>query len=160
LISFQFSVYQKKKIRIIVNQRIKEEFKMSTLIRKLSSRKLWACIAGVVLGIATAMGADSNTIQTISGAVISAVSLVSYIMAEAKVDAAGAGGNVDISAIIDKVKEAIEKITAAVDTVKSTSDTVSGTNDTKNEENNTVSGTNDTNSAETATTTADTNINN
>ncbi|MCI1959201.1 MAG: hypothetical protein LKJ25_06215 [Clostridia bacterium] len=93
---------------------------MSTVIKKLSSRKLWACIAGVAVGIATALGADSNTIQTISGAVISAVSLITYIRAEAKVDAASAGSTVDISAIADKVKGVIEKTEQAVEAVKST----------------------------------------
>jgi phage shock protein PspC (stress-responsive transcriptional regulator) len=115
---------------------------MSTLTRKLSSRKLWACIAGVVLGIATAMGADNSTIQTVSGAVISAASLVTYIMAEAKVDAAGTGGNVDISAIVDKVKEAIEKITAAVDTVKETDN--KNVNRSNTEKNSTIPKSNDT----------------
>jgi outer membrane murein-binding lipoprotein Lpp len=123
----------------------KEEFYMSTIIKKLSSRKLWACIAGVAVGIATALGADSSTIQTISGAVISAVSLITYIRAEAKIDAAGTRNIAEINAVIDKIKETVEKITAAVDTVKSTNDTVSGTIDTKKEENSTVSGTNDTN---------------
>ncbi|MCI1960238.1 MAG: hypothetical protein LKJ25_11530 [Clostridia bacterium] len=104
---------------------------MRTFIKKLSSRKLWACIAGVAVGIATALGADSSTIQTISGAVISAVSLITYISAEAKIDAAGTGNTAKIDAVIDKIKETIEKITAAVDTVKSTNDTVLGTNDTK-----------------------------
>lgn len=92
---------------------------MSTIIKKLSSRKLWACIAGVVLGIATAVGADNSTIQAISGAVISAVSLITYISAEAKVDAASAG-SVDISAIVDKVKDLIEKTEKAVEDVKDT----------------------------------------
>jgi outer membrane murein-binding lipoprotein Lpp len=90
---------------------------MNTLLRKLSSRKLWACVTGVTVGIATALGADSNTIQTISGAVISAVSLITYISSEAKVDAAGAG-SVDISTITDKVKTVIEKTESAIDAVK------------------------------------------
>jgi outer membrane murein-binding lipoprotein Lpp len=131
---------QKTKILIA-----KEEFYMSTFIKKLSSRKLWACIAGVAVGIATALGADTNTIQTISGAVISVISLITYIMAEAKIDAASAGNTADINAVIDKVKETVEKITVAVDAVKSTNDTVLGTIDTNKEESSTVSGTNDTN---------------
>jgi len=107
-----------------------EDF-MSTLIKKLSSRKLWACIAGVALGIATALGADSSTIQTISGAVISAISLITYIMAEAKVDAASAGSTTDITAIVDKVKEVIEKATAAVTAVQATSDATTETTTTE-----------------------------
>jgi|GEM_PF-966429 len=81
---------------------------MNTLIRKLASRKLWACIAGVTVGIATALGSDSSTIQTISGAVISAVSLVSYISSEAKVDAASVQG-VNIEKLASFIKNTAEK---------------------------------------------------
>jgi outer membrane murein-binding lipoprotein Lpp len=104
---------------------VKEEFNMRTFIKKLSSRKLWACIAGVAVGIATALGADSSTIQTISGAVISAVSLITYIRAEAKIDAAGIGSTAEINAVIDKVKETVEKVTDAVDAVKTQTPTSS-----------------------------------
>lgn len=59
--------------------------------RKLSSRKLWAAVAGVVAGLAMVFGLDENTITTVSGAVVSAASVVAYILAEGKVDAASAG---------------------------------------------------------------------
>ena len=51
--------------------------------RKLSSRKLWAAIAGVVTGLAMVFGLDENTISSVAG------SVVSYIITEGKVDAAG-----------------------------------------------------------------------
>lgn len=55
--------------------------------RKLSSRKLWAAVAGIVTGLAMVFGLDENTISTVAGAVVSVASVVAYIMAEGKVDA-------------------------------------------------------------------------
>ena len=54
---------------------------------KLSSRKLWAAVVGTITGLAMIFGLDENTITTVAGAVVSAASVVSYIMAEGKVDA-------------------------------------------------------------------------
>ena len=55
--------------------------------RKLSSRKLWAAAAGIVTGLAMVFGLDENTITTVAGAVVSAASVVAYVLAEGKVDA-------------------------------------------------------------------------
>ena len=55
--------------------------------RKLSSRKLWAAIAGVVTGLAMVFKLDESTISSIAGAVLSVASVVSYIITEGKVDA-------------------------------------------------------------------------
>ena len=57
--------------------------------RKLSSRKLWAAVAGIVTGLAMVFGLDENTISTVAGSVVSVASVVAYIIAEGKVDAAG-----------------------------------------------------------------------
>lgn len=59
--------------------------------RKLSSRKLWAAVAGIVAGLAMVFGLDEGTISNVAGAVVSAASLVTYIITEGKVDAASAG---------------------------------------------------------------------
>ncbi len=56
--------------------------------RKLSSRKLWAAIAGIVTGLAMVFGLDESTISSVAGAVVSVASVVSYIITEGKVDAA------------------------------------------------------------------------
>jgi len=58
--------------------------------RKLSSRKLWAAIAGIVTGLAMVFGLDENTISTVAGAVVSAASVVAYVLAEGSVDTARA----------------------------------------------------------------------
>ena len=57
--------------------------------RKLSSRKLWAAIAGIVTDLSMAFGLDESTISSVAGAVVSATSVASYIITEGKVDAAG-----------------------------------------------------------------------
>lgn len=57
--------------------------------RKLSSRKLWAAIAGIVTGLAMVFGLDESTISSVAGAVVSVASVVSYIITEGKVDSAG-----------------------------------------------------------------------
>lgn len=72
--------------------------------RKLSSRKLWAAVAGIVAGLAMVFGLDENTISTVAGAVVSVASVVAYIMAEGKVDAEG-------------VKQAVEGVQSAVEAV-------------------------------------------
>ncbi len=59
--------------------------------RKLSSRKLWAAVAGIVAGLAIVFGLDGDTITNVSGAVVSVASLVTYIITEGRVDAAHKG---------------------------------------------------------------------
>lgn len=73
--------------------------------RKLSSRKLWAAIAGVVTGLAMVFGLDQGTISNVAGAVVSVASVVAYIMAEGKVDA-------------ESVKNAVNDVQSAVDDIK------------------------------------------
>lgn len=55
--------------------------------RKLSSRKLWAAVAGIVTGLAMVFGLDEGTISNVAGAIVSAASLLAYIITEGKVDA-------------------------------------------------------------------------
>lgn len=56
--------------------------------KKLTSRKLWAAIVGVVVGIAAAFGLDESEWVRIAGVVTSAASVVAYIFGESKIDAA------------------------------------------------------------------------
>ena len=58
--------------------------------RKLSSRKLWAAVAGIVTGLAMVFGLDEGTISSVAGAVVSVASVVAYIITEGKVDEAAA----------------------------------------------------------------------
>lgn len=70
---------------------------MSNMVRKLSSRKLWAAVAGVVTGLAMVFGLDETVISTVAGAVVSVMSVITYIVTEGKIDA-------------ESVKNAIEDI--------------------------------------------------
>lgn len=56
--------------------------------QKLTSRKLWAALVGVIVGLAAAFGIEENEYAQIVGVVGSVVSVVSYIFGEASVDAA------------------------------------------------------------------------
>ena len=78
------------------------------LKQKLTSRKLWAAAAGVVTGLAMVFGLDGNVINTVAGAVVSVMSVVTYIITEGKVDAAAVGE------AANKVQESIDKITEDV----------------------------------------------
>ena len=47
---------------------------MNTILRKLTSRKLWAAVAGLAVGIAAAVGLNENDWAQIAGVVTSAIS--------------------------------------------------------------------------------------
>ena len=72
--------------------------------RKLSSRKLWAAVAGIVTGLAMVFGLDEGTISSVAGAVVSVASVVAYIITEGKVDAEGVKNAVEV------VQDAVEKL--------------------------------------------------
>lgn len=65
--------------------------------KKLSSRKLWAAVAGVVTGLAMVFGLDEGIISTVAGAIVSVSSVITYIVTEGKIDA-------------ESVKNAIEDV--------------------------------------------------
>lgn len=67
---------------------------------KLTSRKFWAAIAGVVVGIALAFGVDGDTITDVAGAVTALASVVTYIITEGKIDAAAVGSVEPVEGII------------------------------------------------------------
>lgn len=61
---------------------------MRTLKNKLTSRKFLAAVVGVIAGLAMVFGLDEGTINNVAGAVTAAASIVTYILGEAKIDAA------------------------------------------------------------------------
>ena len=77
---------------------------MKDILRKLTSRKLWAAIAGVATGIAMIFGVDEGVINTIAGAVVAASSVVSYIITEGRIDA------VHVSAAAEQVEQIVGAI--------------------------------------------------
>jgi len=56
-------------------------------LNKLTSRKLWVSVAGMVAGFALAFGAEAETAETISGCIMSVASVIGYLLAEGLVDA-------------------------------------------------------------------------
>ena len=68
---------------------------MNELIRKLTSRKFLLALVGMVSGLALAFGVEGSEIveivTTVGGIITALGSAVTYINAEAKVDAAAAG---------------------------------------------------------------------
>ncbi len=81
---------------------------VSTLKRKLSSRKLWTAVVGVITGLAVAFGLDQNTISTVAGAVTAASSVIIYIASEAKVDAAAVTKAIEAAEAAQKAADAIK----------------------------------------------------
>lgn len=80
---------------------------METLKRKLSSRKLWAAVVGVIIGLATMFGLDGGAIDTVSGAVMCFGSLISYIITEGKIDANAAKQTIEY---IQEAKKELDEI--------------------------------------------------
>lgn len=80
---------------------------MEVLKQKLSSRKLWAAIAGLVMGLSMVFGLDEGTISTVSGAVVSVASVIVYIVTEGRVDAAAVGD------AAGKVQDAVDAVAGA-----------------------------------------------
>lgn len=60
---------------------------MKELIKKLTSRKFLAAVAGVIAGLCMVFGLDENEISTVAGAVVALCSAVSYVITEGRVDA-------------------------------------------------------------------------
>lgn len=75
-----------------MTKRRRRAFKMRMVDwkKKLSSRKLWAAAAGIAAGLAMVFGLDEGTISSVAGAVVSVASVVTYIMAESRIDCAAA----------------------------------------------------------------------
>ena len=61
------------------------------LIRKLTSRKFWLAVVALVTGLLAAFKVDASTIETVSGIIMAAASVVAYILAEGMVDAGNSG---------------------------------------------------------------------
>lgn len=56
--------------------------------RKLTSRKFWLAVVGLVSGLIVAFGGSSETVETVSGCIMSAAAVVAYTIGEGLADAA------------------------------------------------------------------------
>lgn len=78
---------------------------MSTLKNKLTSRKFWTMVVGVIVGLAAAFGLSENEWGQIAGVVGSIVSGVVYILAEGKVDTERIANSAPINISIDDTSD-------------------------------------------------------
>lgn len=65
---------------------------------KLSSRKFWMALIGLISGLLMAFKVDAQTVETVSGCILSAGSVVAFIIGEGLVDAAGAASDLIVQA--------------------------------------------------------------
>lgn len=72
---------------------------------KLSSRKLWVAVIGIATGIVMYFGVSTEEITKVSGAVVSVISTVFYIIAEGKVD-------------VERLRNSIKSLEDAEDSLK------------------------------------------
>lgn len=68
-----------------------------TIIRKLTSRKLWVAIAGFVAGLIVAFDGTAETAETVSALILQGASVLGYIIAEGLADAASASQGGDLN---------------------------------------------------------------
>ncbi len=61
--------------------------------RKLSSRKFWAAVSGVVIAVMMAMGENAKAQERVAGVISSVGVLAVYILSEGAVDKAAAEKN-------------------------------------------------------------------
>jgi len=62
-------------------------------IRKLTSRKFWVCLAGLITGLVAFIQNPTTDSKTIGSLVLALGSMVAYIVAEGLVDAARESGD-------------------------------------------------------------------
>ena len=64
-----------------------------SIIRKLTSRKFWAAIAGFVTGLVVFLKNPTTDAQAITALIMAFGSLIAYIVGEGLIDAANAGAD-------------------------------------------------------------------
>lgn len=65
--------------------------------RKLTSRKLWIAVAGLISGLVLAFNGSAEIAETISGCILSLGSIVGYIIGEGITDAASLNNETNVS---------------------------------------------------------------
>lgn len=74
---------------------MKQETTKEKIIRKLTSRKLWAAVCAFVVLIAVAMGKTEAQAAQISALIMAGATVIAYIVGEGLTDAAAVGAAKD-----------------------------------------------------------------
>lgn len=75
--------------------------------RKLTSRKFWLAVVGLVTGLLMAFKVDAETVDTISGVIMSAASVIAYTIGEGLADAANAN-TIIVPGVVDDPEDDAE----------------------------------------------------
>lgn len=60
-------------------------------VKKLTSRKFWIAVVGLITGLVLALGGSEGTAETVGGIIMSAASVLGYLLAEGLSDATHKG---------------------------------------------------------------------
>lgn len=94
---------------------------MNNLIKKITSRKFFAALAGLIAGLAMVFGLDESIVTQVSGAVVSVASVIAYIVTEGRIDAAAVGQAAeDVAEAVDSIMDSVTTTTYADGTVITT----------------------------------------
>lgn len=78
--------------------------KKEDIVRKLTSRKFWMAIVGLVTGILVAFNFDAESIEKISGIIMAGASVIAYIIGEGLTDAAREQATINIAELPEEFK--------------------------------------------------------
>lgn len=70
-----------------------------TIIRKLTSRKLWLAVALFISGLIVAFGGSNEVAETVSGCIMQGAAVLGYLLAEGLTDAKHAGDSAALPGI-------------------------------------------------------------
>lgn len=85
------------------------------IFRKLTSRKFWVGVSGIVSGLVLIFGFADTSAETIAGAILTIGSAVGYMLSEGIVDAKNVGQILEgAEIIVEKVKEELDEEKEAV----------------------------------------------
>lgn len=74
------------------------------IIRKLTSRKLWVAVGGLVSGLIVAFGGSEETAVMVSGIILQGASVLGYLLAEGLNDAARVN---NVTQIVEETPEVV-----------------------------------------------------
>lgn len=80
------------------------------ILRKLTSRKLWAAVASVIIAVCVIVGVDEMRTEQIVGLVTAVGALIAYIFGEGLVDAARLQNQADKEKMQEVITETVDEV--------------------------------------------------